>query len=88
MCGQHSHNIIEDHCIHSTNEDKLIFIPVHHISRVYLTPKEQVKLLTHGGKQHHYDIINVVRGIKQEHVQIHTRVWNNNEMDEDGDGDD
>jgi hypothetical protein len=29
-----------------------------------------------------------VWGIKQEHMQTHTKVWNNNEMDEDADDDD
>jgi hypothetical protein len=38
----------------------MIFISVHDIARVSPSNREQMKLLTHGGKQHHHDGINGV----------------------------
>jgi hypothetical protein len=60
-----SHNIIEEnHCIHNINEDIAIFISVHNMARVSPSPEEQMKLLTHGGKQHRHDSMNEVQGIE------------------------
>jgi hypothetical protein len=47
-----------------------------------------MKLLTHGGKQHHHNYMNVVQGIKGVCVQIHIGVWNYNKLNEYVDGDD
>jgi hypothetical protein len=45
-------------------------------------------ILTHGGKQQHYNNMNGVRRIKGVHMKIHNRVWNYNKIDEGGDDDD
>jgi hypothetical protein len=47
-----------------------------------------MKLLTHCGKQYHRNNMNVVCRIKRVHAQIHTSLWNYNEMDQGVDGDD
>jgi hypothetical protein len=50
----------KNHYVNHTNEDNIIFIPVHSIARVSPSLVDEMELLTYGGKRHHHYNMNGV----------------------------